>query len=320
MKKFFAVMMAMAVMGTGVGCSNGAGETADGGTDKTYRIGVVQLVQHEALDATNQGFFAALDDAGISYEADQQNASGDQSTCQTIANGLANDGNDLILAIATPAAQAAVGATSEIPVIFTAVTDPAASGLVATNDAPGGNATGTSDLTPVKEQIDLLTRVLPEAKSVGILYSTAESNSDIQATMAEEACKAVGLNSKRFTVSSSNEIQQVVESMVGQVDVVYAPTDNTISAGMATVSMVANENKLPVICGEVGLVNKGGLCTYGIDYYQLGYLAGQQAIAILKGEKTPAETPIGYLASEDCKLAVNEETAKVLGIDVSTIK
>jgi len=233
---------------------------------------------------------------------------------------LVNNGNDLILAIATPAAQAVAGATSQIPVVVTAVTDPAASGLVASNEAPGGNVTGTSDLTPVKEQIELLKKVLPDAKTVGILYCTSESNSDIQAAMAEEACTKLGLESKVYTVSSSNEIQQVVESMVGNVDCIYAPTDNTIAAGMTTVGMVAGENKLPVICGEGGMVNNGGLCTYGIDYYKLGYLAGQQAVSILKGEATPAETPIGYLSADQCSLTVNEEVAATLGIDVSTIK
>lgn len=328
MKKIGSILMTFLLMGALAGCTGNAetsstpapASDAPTAEDTTYKIGVLQLVQHDALDASNKGFFAALDDAGIKYEADQQNASGDQSACQTIAESLVNNGNDLILAIATPAAQAVVGATSEIPVVVTAVTDPAASGLVASNDAPGGNVTGTSDLTPVKEQIDLLQKVLPEAKTVGIIYCTAESNSDIQAAMAEEACKNAGLESQIYTVSSSNEIQQVVESMVGNVDCIYAPTDNTIATAMTTVAMVANENELPIICGEEGMVNNGGLCTYGIDYYKLGYLAGEQAVAILKGEATPAETPIGYLSADQCSLTVNEEAAKILGIDVSALQ
>lgn len=334
MKKFCSIIMTLVLAGALAGCAGNSstGKAAAPSSDAkpaaeaqttdetTYKIGVIQYVQHDALDASNKGFFAALDDAGVKYEADQQNASGDQSACQTIAESLVHNGNDLILAIATPAAQAVVGATTEIPVIVTAVTDPAGSGLVASNDAPGGNVTGTSDLTPVKEQIDLLKKVLPEVKTVGILYCTAESNSDIQAAMAEEACKNAGLESKVYTVASSNEIQQVVESMVGNVECIYAPTDNTIAAGMTTVAMVANENNLPIICGEEGMVNNGGLCTYGINYYELGYLAGQQAVAILKGEATPAETPIGYLSADKCALTVNKDVADALGIDVDTIK
>lgn len=290
-------------------------------TDQTFKIGVLQLVQHAALDATNEGFFAALDEAGIKYEADQQNASGEQSNCQTIAEKLVNDGNDLILAIATPAAQAVAGVTSEIPVILTAVTDPAESGLVEDDNAlPGGNVTGTSDLTPVTEQIDLLQKLVPDAKTVGILFCSAETNSEIQAQMAREALDAAGIAHEDYTVSSSNEIQTVVESMIGKVDAIYAPTDNMIAAGMATVAMVANDNGIPTIVGEAGMVEAGGLATYGIDYYQLGYMAGEQAIDILVNGKTAAEIPIGYLPADRCELTINEETAQTLGIDTSVVK
>ncbi len=285
-----------------------------------YKIGVIQLTEHPALDAANEGFIAALDDSGISYTVDQQNAQGDQSTCQTIASKLVNDNDDLILAIATPAAQAVAGSTTDIPIVGTAITDFAEAGLVEANDAPGGNVTGTSDLNPVSDQIALLQKLVPEAKKVGILYCSAEDNSGIQADLAEKACKDAGLSTERFTVSSSNEIQQVVESMAGKVDAVYAPTDNVIAAGIATVSMVANENNLPVICGEENMVNGGGLATYSLNYRDLGYRAGEMAVKILKGEAKPADMPIEYLSGDDLKLVVNEETAKTLGIDVSGLE
>lgn len=294
-----------------------AAKTAEG---KEFKIGVLQLVQHTALDAANKGFIAALDDSGIHYTVDQQNASGDQSTCQTIASKLVNDGDDLILAIATPAAQAVAGSTSDIPVLVTAVTDPAESHLVESNETPGGNVSGTSDLTPVKEQIDLLKQLLPDAKTVGILYSSAESNSVIQADMARDAIEAQGMKSVDYTVSNSNEIQTVITSMVGKVDAIYAPTDNTIAAGMTTVGMVAEENKIPVVCGEEGMVKAGGLATYGIDYYELGYLTGQQAVKILSEGGDISKMPIEYLPKDKCKLSVNEEMAKALGIDISGLK
>ena len=294
--------------------SSGAGEADASG--ETYQIGVLQLVQHDALDAANKGFFAALDEAGINYEADQQNASGEQANCMTIAEKLVNDGSDLILAIATPAAQAVAGVTEEIPVLLTAVTDPAESGLVNDNEKPGVNVSGTSDLTPVKEQIDLLKQLLPDAEKVGLLYCSAESNSQLQIAMAEEACKEAGLSCEEYTVPSSNEIQSVVESMVGKVDVIYAPTDNVIAAGMSTVAMIATDNQIPVICGEAGMVNAGGLATYGIDYYQLGYMTGEQAIEILTKGADVAEMPIGYLPAERCALTVNKTTADALGIDI----
>ena len=292
----------------------GAGEADASG--ETYQIGVLQLVQHDALDAANKGFFAALDEAGINYEADQQNASGEQANCMTIAEKLVNDGSDLILAIATPAAQAVAGVTEEIPVLLTAVTDPAESGLVNDNEKPGVNVSGTSDLTPVKEQIDLLKQLLPDAEKVGLLYCSAESNSQLQIAMAEEACKEAGLSCEEYTVPSSNEIQSVVESM----DVIYAPTDNVIAAGMSTVAMIATDNQIPVICGEAGMVNAGGLATYGIDYYQLGYMTGEQAIEILTKGADVAEMPIGYLPAERCALTVNKTTADALGIDISGLE
>lgn len=298
----------------------GTAEAAAASDDTVYKIGVIQLVEHAALDAANKGFIDGLDEAGIKYEVDQQNAQGDQTACDTIASKLVNDGNDLILAIATPAAQAVAGKTTDIPILVTAVTDPATSGLVASNEAPGGNVSGTSDLTPVKEQIALLTELLPEAKTVGILYCSAEDNSVFQADIAKKEIEAAGLDWKEFTVSSSNEIQSVVESMVGKVEAVYAPTDNMIAAGMTTVAMVANENNLPVICGEAGMVEAGGLATFGIDYYNLGKLTAEQAVKILKGEAATADMPIGYLTADQCEFAGNDETAATFGIDLSAYK
>lgn len=302
---------------TGDGAESVESAAAD---ERVYRIGVLQFVQHAALDRANEGFAAALDEAGILYELDQQNASGEQSTCQTIAEKFVNDRVDLIYAIATPAAQAAAAATEDIPIVLSAVTDPEGSGLVESNAAPGGNVTGASDLTPVKEQIDLLRRILPDAKNVGILFCTAEANSEIQAEMARKALDDAGISHADYTVSGSNEIQTVVESMIGKVDAIYIPTDNTIAAGMATVAQVANDNGIPTICGEENMVSEGGLTTYGIDYFRHGMLAGKQAAEILKNGKKPASLPIAYGEASDMKLTVNEETAKLLGIDVSGLK
>ena len=301
-------------------CANdtsGGGSAGSASSSGTYRIGVLQLTQHAALDASNEGFIAALDDAGISYEADQQNANNEQSTCTTIASTFANDGVDLILAIGTPAAQACLNATTEIPIVGTAITDFAESGLVADNEAPGANVTGSSDLTPVADQIDLLLQLVPDAATVGLLFCTAESNSEVQIAMAEEELDTAGVAHERYTVSSSNEIQQVIESMVGKVDAVYSPTDNTIAAGMATVAMVANENKLPVIVGCDTMVEDGGLASYSINYFDLGYKAGEMAVRILEEGADPAEMPIEYLAAEDCQLIANQATADAVGIDIS---
>lgn len=315
----FAATALTALALTACGASGGAG-SASPEQDGSYKIGVLQLTEHGALDQTNEGFIDALDDAGISYTVDQQSAQNDQSTCQTIASKFVNDGDDLIFAIATPAAQAVAGATTEIPIVGSAITDYAESGLVASNEAPGGNVTGSSDLTPVEDQIDLLRQLLPDAKTVGILYCSAESNSGVQVSLAEKALDAAGIAHERYSVSSSNEIQQMVESMVGKVDAIYAPTDNTIAAGMATVSMVANESALPVIVGCDTMVQDGGLASYSINYRDLGYKAGEMAVKILAGGADPADMPIEYLSSAECQLIVNQATADALGIDISGLE
>lgn len=292
------------------------GDSAEG----AFKIGVVQLAEHPALDAAYEGFVEALKDAGyedgVNITIDYQNAQGEQANCQTIAEKFVNDDVDLVLAIATPAAQAMASKTTEIPILVTAVTDPASSGLVDSNEVPGGNVSGTSDLTPVKEQIDLLQKILPEAKKVGILYCSAEDNSEFQADIAVEALEAAGMAGEKFTFSTLDEIQTVVESMKGKVDAIYCPTDNKAAEGMATISMIATEANLAVIAGESGMVDKGALATYGLSYYNLGRMTGEQAVSILKGEADPATMPIGYLNAADCEFAYNEETAKALGITI----
>ncbi len=288
--------------------------------DKVFKIGVNQFATHAALDGSYQGFVDALKDAGYidgeKIKIDFQNAQGDQPTANTIATKLVNDNNDLILAIATPSAQAVANATKDIPILITAVTDPAGSGLVASNDTPGGNVSGTSDLTPIDKQIKLLKTLVPDAKTIAILYCSSESNSKIQADIAREAAAEYGLTTVDATVSNTNEIQQVVQSLVGNVDAIYAPTDNIIATGMPTVAMVANENGIPVICGEEGMVDNGGLATIGINYYKLGYLTGQQAVKIIEGKAKTETMPIEYLPEDQLALKVNEEVAAKLGISI----
>lgn len=315
LKKIIAMTMTSAMV---AGMLAGCGSSSDSGSGKgKYNVGVIQLTEHVALDAANKGFCDGLKEEGIDAKIDQQNAQGDQSACDTIASKFVNDKKDLVLAIATPAAQAIAGKTEDIPICITAVTDPAEAGLVDSNDKPGTNVTGTSDLTPIKEQISLLKQLIPDCKTVGILYNSAEDNSLFQAEIAKKEIEANSMTYKVYTVSNSNEIQTVVESMVGKVDAIYIPTDNMIAAGMSTVSMVSTENKIPCIVGESGMVDNGGLATYGIDYYNLGKKTAKMAAKILKGEASPEDMPIEYLDAAKCELQVNEEIAKELGIDVS---
>lgn len=283
-----------------------------------YRIGIVQLVEHPALDASYKGFVDGLAQAGFvdgeNITIDYENAQGEQANCVTIAQKFVNGGNDLILAIATPAAQAVANLTKDIPILITAVTDPVSAQLVKSNEMPGTNVSGTSDLTPCEEQIKLLKRLVPDAKTVGMLYCSSEQNSLFQISIAKKACDALGLKYIDATVSNSNEIQQVTQSLVGKVDAIYAPTDNMIASGMATVAQVTNENKIPTIVGEEGMMDAGGLATYGLNYYDLGKQTATMAVAILRDGKNPAEMPIQYL--KNAVLKINDETVKKIGIEI----
>ena len=282
------------------------------------KIGVLQLIEHNALDSAYKGFVDGLKEAG--YEdgkniiIDYQNAQGEQANCITIGQKFINDKSDLILAIATPAAQAVANMTKDIPILITAVTDPADSKLVADNNAPGGNVTGTSDLTPVESQIELLTEITPNVKTVGLLYCSSEQNSVFQINMAKRKLDSMGIKHIDLTVSNPNEIQQVLQSAIGKVEAVYTPTDNMIAAGMATVALVAEPAKLPVVCGEGGMTMLGGTATYGINYYELGKLTSTQAVSILKGDKKTSEMPIEYLQKFD--LVVNTNMIESIGLTI----
>ena len=311
------VMTTLSLMGVGCQTTQSANETPTGDA-QNYKIGIIQLVEHAALDAAYQGFVDGLKEAGFeegkNITIDYQNAQGDQSNCSTIASKLVNDRNNLILAIATPAAQAVANTTKDIHILVTAVTDPAAAKLVASNEAPGGNVSGTSDLTPVKEQIGLITKLVPNVKKVGLLYCSSEANSKFQIEIAKKELEALGLEGVEATVSNSNEIQQVTQSLIGKVEAIYIPTDNMPAAGIATVAQVTTPAKLPVVVGEEGMVNNGGTATYGISYYNLGKLTATQAVSILKDGKKTAEMPIEYASGGT--LVVNEEALKAMGIEL----
>ena len=282
------------------------------------KIGVLQLIEHNALDSAYKGFVDGLKEAG--YEdgkniiIDYQNAQGEQANCITIGQKFINDKSDLILAIATPAAQAIANMTKDIPILITAVTDPADSKLVADNNAPGGNVTGTSDLTPVEAQIELLKEMIPNVKTVGLLYCSSEQNTVFQINIAKKKLDAMGIKYIDIAISNLNEIQQVIQNVIGKVEAIYTPTDNMIANGMATVALMTEPAKLPVICGEGGMTMLGGTATYGINYYELGKLTSTQAVSILKGDKKTAEMPIEYLQKFD--LVVNTNMIESIGLTI----
>lgn len=324
-KKLFSLLLTLSMTACLLaGCGTAQTDSESQSDSKVYKIGVIQLTEHPALDAAYEGFVQALAEAGYedgkNISIDYQNAQGEQSSCITIADKFVNDKVDLVLAIATPAAQAMASKTTTIPILVTAVTDPESSGLVDSNEAPGGNVSGTSDLTPVAEQINLLKELVPSAQKVGILYCSAEDNSKFQSNLALEALKDLNMEGEEYTFSTLDEISTLVGSMKGKVDAIYVPTDNTAANGMTTISMVATEAGIPVIVGEEGMVDNGGLATYGINYTKLGIMTGKQAAKILSGEVETATMPIEYVSAEDCEFTYNEETAKSLGITIDPAK
>lgn len=303
--------------GTNGNSSTSQGNETASSTEKTFKIGITQIVSHPALDSARQGFIDALKENG--YEEgknvtfDMQNAEGSQDTAKSIADKFVSNKVDMILAIATQTAQAAVQTTKDIPILITAVTDPVDAGLVASMDKPGGNVTGTTDMNPVKEQIQLVTR-LTSGKRLGILYNSGESNSVVQVKMAKEAAQEFGLTVEEAGVTNSSEVKAAAESLATKVDAFYVPTDNTVVSALESVIGVAEAKKIPLVVGEGDSVKRGGLITYGIDYYQLGYQTGEMAVKILKGEAKPADMPVE--SQKDLKLYVNETEAKKIGITI----
>ncbi|MGO2141113.1 MAG: ABC transporter substrate-binding protein [Leucobacter sp.] len=293
-------------------CSSPAATDSGDEAKASYKIGVSQFVQHPALDAATAGFKQAFDDAGVKVEWDDQNANGDQATAVTIAQNFASSDLDLVLAVATPAAQTAAQAITDKPILFTAVTDAVEGQLVESNEKPGGNVTGTSDLAPFDEQLALLKEVAPGAKKVGIVYASGEVNSQVQVDAVTEAAGPLGLEVVTKTVTTANDIAAATEAL-GDVDAIYVPTDNMVVAGIASLVQVAEDKQIPVIGAEAGTVEGGAVITLGIDYTKLGYQTGEMALKVLEGAD-PATMPVEV--SNEFAYVVNEDAAKRMGATI----
>lgn len=293
------------------------GDTSTGTTEegKTFKVGITQIVEHPSLDAATEGFKAALEEAGLDVEFVEENAQNDQSTNMTIAQSLVSEGVDLIFANSTPSAQAVKGATSDIPIIFTSVTDAVGSELISSMEAPGGNVTGTVDLHPdtIANTVAFLKDELG-AKKVGTVYNTGEQNSVAQIEQVKALLGEAGIELEEAAVSTSAEVKQATESLIGKVDSLYIITDNTVVSALESVIEVAKANELPLMVGELDSVERGGLAAYGFEYYDIGFEAGQMAVKILNGEATPSEIPSAYPAN--LKLLINKGTADALGLEI----
>ena len=290
----------------------GCGEDKKAEAPKT--ISIVQLVEHDALDAANRGITDALKERGVTMEIDRQNAQADQSNLRNIAQRFVSHNYPLIFAIATPAAQTVANATSTTPIVATAVTDFAVAKLVKDNNKPGTNVTGSSDMNPIAAQTELLLKLVPNAKTVGTIYNSSEINSQLQIDILRKELEKHGVALAEATISSVNDIQQAAQSLVGKVDVMYVPTDNVVASSMPTLYRVTQAAKLAVVAGEAGMVRSGATATVAVDYYNLGKIAGNMGADILEGKAKPQDMPIRY--QTEFKVVLNEPVVKELGLTV----
>lgn len=316
-------LIAVAVALTGsaiVGGLSGCGkeEAAQQGGKTLIPIGIVQLVEHEALDAANRGIVDALAERGykegVNVTIDRQNAQADQSNLQNIAARFVSNDSKILFAIATPAAQTLAAATKTIPIVATAVTNFEVAKLVASNEKPGGNVTGVSDINPVAEQFALLMKFAPDAKAIGTIYNSSEINSTYQIELLKKAESAAGVEVVEASVSSVNDIQQAVASLKGKVGGLYLPTDNIIASAVPVLMKSVFEAGIPTVAGEGGMVRAGILASIAVDYYTLGKMTGAMGADILDGKKKPADMPIQSQKAE--KVLVNLKTAETMGIQI----
>ncbi|MBQ7318334.1 MAG: ABC transporter substrate-binding protein [Phascolarctobacterium sp.] len=315
LKMLTAGIMLTLAMGLMTGCG---GEKKEAAKKEKVSVGIVQIVEHAALDAASKGFVDGLAAKGFkegeNITFDRQNAQADQSNMHNIAHHFINNKVDLICAISTPAAQVVASATQDIPIVATAVTDYKAAKLIKDNVKPGTNVTGTTDMNPVIEQLDFALKLVPGAKNIGTIYNSSEVNSQFQVEILKDAAKKKGVGIIEATVNNVNDIQQAARSMLGKVDLIYVPTDNVLASAIPALAIITEEVNLPVICGDAGSVKSGGVATFGIDYYKLGVQTGGMAADILSGKSKPAEMPIQ--AQTEFNIVINEDNAKKIGLTI----
>ncbi|WP_027417700.1 ABC transporter substrate-binding protein [Aneurinibacillus terranovensis] len=317
------------VMLTAAGCSPGksaeaTSSQAAGGNSQAaakaehvVKVGITQIVDHPALNSIRKGIIDELADEGFkdksTMQLDYQNAQGDMSNVTTIAQQMAQNKEDVIIPITTPSAQAVANQAKGIPVVFAAVTDPVAAKLVPALDRPSEYVTGTSDVSPMDKQVELITEFVPSIKKLGVIYNTGEVNSAVQVGMVEKAAKAKGIAVERIGITNSNEVKQGAESAVGKVDAFLVPVDNTVVSSFEALLSTAKASKKPVFASDSDTVKRGAVATYGIDYYKMGRQTGVMAAKILKGAK-PGSLPVE--TTKEVQLVINKKTVQSFGLQI----
>ncbi len=317
-KKIMTVVLGMAMTMSLVGCGSKGAKNEEANNTKVYTVGISQFAEHGSLDNCREGFIEGLKEEGFeegkNLKVEVKNAAADQGTAKQISDSFVSDKVDLICGIATPSAQAAYNSAmnTEIPVIFTAVTDPKAAKLAAEDGTPAGEITGTSDQLPIKEQLEMIRKILPEAKNVGILYTTSEVNSVSAIETYEELAKDFGFTIVKKGVSQTADISLATDELLKDVDCLTNLTDNTVVNSLPTILDKANSKNIPVFASEIEQVKLGCVAAEGIDYIALGKQTGKMAAEVLKGEKKASE--IKYETISEPGLYVNTEAAEKLGI------
>lgn len=313
-----AVLMVFAMFATACGGSDDSSSGSDGaGANGDIKIGIVQIVDHPSLNQIRDNVVEQLEEDGFvdgkNCIIDIKDGQNEQSNLKTICQKFVNDGYDIIIPIATPTAQVAAGETSDIPIVFSAVTDPVGAGLVDDQEKPGSNITGVSDAVSAAKIMDMAKLITPEMKTIGALYTSSETNSQSVVEELKEYAKKKNLKVEEVSVTASNEIAQAAAQLASKVDVVFSPIDNTVASSMPMIVDTFNKEKIPFYVGADSMVNDGGLATDGVNYVELGKETGKMAVRILNGEK-PEDTPV--LVMEETKYYYNPNTAKAIGIEL----
>ena len=313
MAVLLAAVMIMTVVLTGCGSDS----SSDSGDKETFKVGLVQLVEHTSLDQIRESIIKQLEDDGYvdgkNIEIDYQNAQNEQSNLKTICQGFVADKVDVIVAITTPAAQVAMGETKDIPIIFSAVTDPVAAGIVEDMDNPGGNITGTSDAVKVDQIMELASEITPGYKTVGALYNSSETNSVATVKQLKEYAKENDIKVVESAITNSNEIQTAAQSLAKKCDIVFSPTDNTVASSIATANDVFIKNKIPFYVAADSMVKDGALATSGVDYEYLGQETAKMVVEVFNGSDT-ASMPVETM--DKTSVFINSETAEAMGLDI----
>lgn len=314
MKKLIGVLLAGLLVAAMGGCSGTDGSTASAG--EKLQVGVVQIMEHTSLDTIRESFLQQMEQLGYGEDKvdyDIQNAQGEQTNLSTICQKFVGDGVDMIVAIATPTAQTAAASTSEIPILFSAVTDPVEAKLLTDPQHPDGNVTGTSDAIPVDQVMQLCQELTPEVQKIGFLYTTSEINAQVTTEQAMEAAEQMGYETQLMTISEVSELQQAAQSLAQEVDAIYVPIDNTIAQAMPVLAQVGIDLQIPIYTGADSMVQDGGFATIGINYTQLGQKTAEMAAAVLEG--TPiSELPVETLS--EFGTYINQTTAEQIGVEI----